>query len=65
MDHARKRLRESAAEWARRTAREQGLPEMIEDEATLQEIAILFTAGRDSRQPRSRRATPPDRVVES
>ena len=40
-------IRQLAAEWAERTAIEQGLPRVIEDEATLQEVATLLCAGRD------------------
>ena len=39
-------IRRLAAEWAERTAVEQGLPATVEDEATLQEVATLLCAGR-------------------
>lgn len=35
-----------AEEWAERTAVEQGLPVVVEDEATLQVVASLLCAGR-------------------
>jgi hypothetical protein len=47
MDVTREQERRLAAEWAERTAVEQGLPATIEDEATLQEVATLLCAGRD------------------
>ena len=40
-------IRQLAASWAEQTALEQGLPALIEDEATLQEVATLLCAGRD------------------
>ena len=43
----RAEIRRLAAEWAERTAVEQGLPARIEDEVTLQEVATLLCAGRD------------------
>ena len=39
-------MRTIAVEWAERTAREQGLPVKIEDEATLRVVATLLCAGR-------------------
>jgi len=39
-------MRTMAVEWAERTAREQGLPATIEDEATLRVVATLLCAGR-------------------
>jgi broad specificity phosphatase PhoE len=49
-------LSESAGEWARRTAVEQGLPPMIEDEDALQQIATLLFAGRPEFDLMNRRA---------
>jgi hypothetical protein len=43
----RAEIRRQAAEWAERTALEQGLPAKVEDETTLQEVATLLFAGRD------------------
>ena len=52
MDVARREERRRvAAEWAERTAIEQGLPARIEDEITLQEVATLLCAGRDETAP--------------
>jgi hypothetical protein len=44
---SRAEIRRLAASWAERTAIEQGLPAVIEDEATLREVATLLCAGRD------------------
>ena len=38
-------LQRLAAEWARRTTAEQGLPEYVEDEDTLEAIAAILMAG--------------------
>ena len=38
-------FRRRAAEWARRTAVEQGLPAMVEDEEALEAIATLLWEG--------------------
>jgi hypothetical protein len=43
----RAELKRLAAEWGERTAIEQGLPATIEDEATLQEVAMLLCVERD------------------
>jgi hypothetical protein len=40
-----------AEEWAERTALEQGLPAVVEDEATLRVVATLLCAGRDGPLP--------------
>ena len=43
----RTKLRRLTAEWAERTAIEQGLPATIEDEPTLQQVArLLFSPAR-------------------
>jgi len=47
----REALRRVAAEWAERTALEQGFPAMVEDEAILQTVATLLCAGRDGPVP--------------
>lgn len=39
----------TAAEWARRTALAQGLPEKVSDPAVLARVAALLTAGRGAR----------------
>jgi hypothetical protein len=39
---------ESPAEWAERTAREQGLPGRVEDRGVLLKVAALLTVGRES-----------------
>ena len=50
-------MRTIAVQWAERTAREQGLPVKIEDEATLRVVATLLCAGRYE-PGRIRRAMP-------
>ena len=47
----RDEIRRMAIEWSERTARDQGLPAKIEDEATLQTVATLLCAG--SHEPRA------------
>jgi len=44
-----------AAEWARRTTAEQGLPEYVEDEDTLEAIAAILMAGAAAVHAASRR----------
>jgi hypothetical protein len=45
-------LRQAGRELAKRTRREQGLPEYIEDEATLARIVTLLGLGAPTSRPR-------------
>jgi hypothetical protein len=51
-------LRRLAAEWVRRTTAEQGLPEYVEDEDTLETIAAILMAGAESVHAASQRNGP-------